>query len=150
MTRLPALIALLLAAVTSASARDIRPDATTEQRLATALAGRVAGTPRNCVDRSRLSGPEQIGARELIYRENGSRLWRNTLTRACSAPRGDETLVVESYGGQICRDDRFQRVNRNSGFGSGYCYLGAFTPYDRPARQAAHRPDQWQSRYVTR
>lgn len=132
MIRLPLLIAI--AAATSASARDVPHDADAERRLDAALAGRIAGKPQDCVEQSRVQGPERIGTRELIYRQTAGRIWRNTLPQSCAPVRGNDVLVVESFGAQLCRNDRFRLVNRDSLFGGGYCYLGAFTPYDRPKR----------------
>ena len=134
MIRRAALLAVVIAAATMASARDVPADADTERALATALAGRVAGKPQDCVEQSRLQGPEEIGARDLLYRQSGKRVWRNTLPQSCGAAHGDDVMVVETFGAQLCRGDRFQRVNRNSGLPSSFCHLGAFTPYDKVNR----------------
>ena len=133
MTLRAALTIALLAGTAAASERGATT-ADDDRKLAAILAGRTPGAPQACVPQSRVSGPEQIGDRELIYRQTGGRIWRNTLPKPCGTPRGDEIVVVETFGSQLCRQDRFQRVNRNSGFASGYCYLGAFTPYDRVKR----------------
>lgn len=121
------LAALAIGISASAQVSDqLTPD------LAQALAGRVAGKPVNCIIASRVSGPDLLDPLNIVYRESRTRLWRNKLDEKCPLLRENDILVVERFGDQLCRYDRFQIVNRNSGFASGYCILGAFTPYDMP------------------
>ena len=103
--------------------------------LARAIAGRVPGKAEDCVDSRRLMGPERIDQRHLVYRQNGRRLWVNTLPNACAALSGDDILVFDNqFGTQLCRQDRFYVQGRNGGFSAAYCFLGNFTPYDKPAK----------------
>ncbi|MBX9859878.1 MAG: hypothetical protein K2Y20_09850 [Sphingomonas sp.] len=92
---------------------------------------RVPGKPENCITGSRVNGPEIIDTYNIIYRQSGTRIRRNQLTDRCPALRDNDILVIESYGDQICKYDRFRVVNRNSGIPSAYCIWGDFPPYDK-------------------
>lgn len=122
------LAAIALAAGASALAQDSAP---LTPDLAKALQGRVPGKPENCITGSRVNGPEIIDNRNILYRQSGARVWRNELTDKCTVLRDNDILVIETYGDQICKFDRFRVVNRNSGLPSAYCILGSFTPYDK-------------------
>lgn len=102
--------------------------------LARALAGRVAGKPVQCIDHARLAGPEIIDERTILYRENGRRTWRNDLPDQCRGLRPFSTMIVEPFGSQLCRNDRFRTIEPGSSIPTAYCRLGSFTPYDRPDR----------------
>lgn len=132
MTRTLALgIAMALVGGSSIAQRpDVQPAPSAD--LAQALTGRVAGKPVNCITASRVSGPDIIDQNTIIYRETRSRVWLNRLSEKCPLVRDNDILVIERFGDQLCRYDRFRLVNRNSGFGSAYCILGGFTPYDLP------------------
>ena len=123
---------LSIAACATASTRDTSAD---DRQLAQAIDGRVAGKPQNCIEISRVQGPEAIGDRTVVYRQSGRRVWISHLQEACPALRGDRILIVRSFGNQICRLDRFDLVSRDSPIPSGFCFFGDFTPYDRAPKR---------------
>lgn len=125
-----ALAALAFGGVAGSAA----PAAPRQDPLAKALAGRVAGQSVDCVEQSRLDGPEIIDERTILYRENGRRTWRSDLPERCPGLRPFVTLVVEIYGSQLCRNDQFRTIEPGSRIPTSYCRLGAFTPYDKPGR----------------
>jgi hypothetical protein len=110
------------------------PAAPREDALASALAGRVAGTPVDCVDHARLGGPQIIDEKTLIYRESGRRIWRNDLIGSCPGLRPMDTLIVDVFGSQLCRNDHFRALTPGTTIPSAICRLGKFTPYDKPAK----------------
>jgi len=110
------------------------PAAPREDTLASALAGRVAGTPVDCVENSRLDGPQIIDKKTLIYRESGRRIWRNDLIGECPGLQPMDTLVVEIFGSQLCRNDHFRALTPGIRIPGPICRLGKFTPYDKPAK----------------
>ncbi|OYY91979.1 MAG: hypothetical protein B7Y45_00340 [Sphingomonas sp. 28-66-16] len=125
-------LALTIASATASSPDRRRPTDRETRALATALAGRVPGKPQNCVDQSRLQGPEIVGINDVLYRQSGRRIWRTTLRDSCPSLRGNPILVVQIYGNQLCSNDRFQAVNRMSRASmGGYCFFGPFVPYDK-------------------
>ena len=95
------------------------------------LAGRVAGPPRECVDLQRLQGPAVEDAGTIVYHESGRRLWVTHAIGPCPALRPITTLIVDVYGAQLCRNDRFRVLEPNANIPSGICRFDRFTPYDK-------------------
>ena len=110
------------------------PAAPRQETAESALAGRVAGKPVDCVERSRLDGPQIIDSKTLIYRESGRRVWRNDLIGECPGLRPLDTLIVDIYGGQLCRNDHFRALSPGDRIPGPICRLGRFTPYDKPPK----------------
>jgi hypothetical protein len=98
------------------------------------LAGRIAGPPVACIDVSRVQGPTIVDDKTILYRESGRRIWRATPIGACGPLRPASTIIVDVYGGQICRNDRFRLLSYGMSIPSAYCRFGNFTPYDKPER----------------
>lgn len=105
-----------------------------DDELARALAGRVAGKPVDCIDASYASGPEIVDDHTLLYRDGGRRVWRNDLPAACPGLRPMDTLVVDLFGSQLCRNDHFRAVSPGSPIAGAICRMGSFTPYDTPPK----------------
>lgn len=118
--------ALILAAAMLMVAAD-RPD----HALDDAIAGRVAQKPESCVDIASVNGPEIIDNQTIIYR-SASRVWVNRLPEACPSLHDDVLVITDVYGAQMCHNDRFRTLTRNTTIPSGYCRLGDFTPYVKP------------------
>ena len=98
------------------------------------LAGRFPGAAVDCVDQSRLGGPDVIDNRTVLYRQSLKRIWRNDLPAACPGLRPNTTLIVEIYGNQLCSNDRIRAREPGSIIPGPYCRLGKFTPYDLPGK----------------
>ncbi|MBX9797228.1 DUF6491 family protein [Sphingomonas sp.] len=127
---LGAAAALLAGAATAAVTLDDPPPPS--PALLKAVEGRVAGKPENCIEQTRVNGPEPVDQRHLLYRQSGKRVWINTLRGFCPPLVNDFLLVFDNqYGVQLCRNDRFQVATRNGGVSFAYCFLGSFTPYDK-------------------
>lgn len=123
--RLTAVVVLLAGLAGAAAPAATRDDP---------LAGRVAGKPVDCVDQSRLGGPDIVDSRTILYRQSLKRIWRNDLSAACPNLRPMTTLIIDVYGSQLCDGDRFRAREPNSIIPGPYCRLGKFTPYDLPAK----------------
>jgi hypothetical protein len=95
------------------------------------LAGRIAGAPVDCIDPSRLNGPDIVDADTILYRQSGKRIWVSGPVGQCPSLRTGDTLVVELYGGRLCRNDRFRTITPGISIPSGVCRFRAFVPYDR-------------------
>lgn len=104
-----------------------------QDTLASELEGRVAGKAVECVDKSRLDGPQIVDG-ALIYRESGRRIWRNDPIDGCPGMRSGDTMVIEIWGSQLCRNDHFRTFAPGSSIPGAICRLGSFTPYDKPAK----------------
>ncbi|MCP3733876.1 hypothetical protein M9979_03160 [Sphingomonas sp. RP10(2022)] len=96
------------------------------------LAGRIAGPAENCITVSRTNGPSIVDAHTILYTEGaGRRVWKTGPIGACPSLEPLSTMVVEIYGGQLCRNDRFRVVTPGLSIPSAYCRFSAFTPYTR-------------------
>jgi hypothetical protein len=95
------------------------------------LAGRVAGPPVDCIDLSRVNGPDIVDANTIIYRQSGKRIWVTGPVDECPSLHPRDTLVVEVYGSRLCRNDRFRTVTPGLSIPSGVCRFRQFVPYDR-------------------
>ena len=94
------------------------------------LAGRVAGPPQNCITLSQTNGPSIIDAQTILYTEGaGRRVWKTGPVGACPSLEPLNTLIVEVYGGQLCRNDRFRVLTPGTTIPSAYCRFTEFTPY---------------------
>lgn len=100
-----------------------------ERELARALEGRTAGTPVDCVNASRVDGPQIIDGDTILYRETGRTVWRNELPASCPGMRRGDTLIVERHGPDICRNDLVRAVTPGQNIPGPQCRLGQFTPY---------------------
>lgn len=122
-----ALLAATLAAPASAARRS--PDA----QLAEMLKGRVAEAPVSCITLSSVSSTVVVGGRAIVYRI-GRRLYVNVPRARAETLRDDDIIVTIVNGGQLCRNDRIQPVDRGSRIPRAFLMLGDFVPYVKPAR----------------
>lgn len=99
------------------------------------LAGRVAGAPVDCITLSQGNGPTIVDAHTILYTQGGGRtVWKTAPVDACPSLAPLNTLIVEVYGGQLCRNDRFRVLTQGTRIPSGYCRFDRFVPYTQPAR----------------
>lgn len=116
----PALAATTL--LTSAAAKD-------------PFAGYVPGTPVECIDKSTYDeGPAIYDAHTIVYRTTGRTLYRTQPIGTCPALRPDSTLIVEIYGGHLCRNDRFRAREPGDVIPGPVCRFDRFTPYKKAPR----------------
>lgn len=95
------------------------------------FAGRVAGPPAQCVDTSTtMSGPV-IADKDVIVINAGRRIWRAKVRGQCAGIQPFNTLIVERWGSQLCRNDRFRVVQPGLSIPSQWCFFDGFVPYDR-------------------
>lgn len=124
--------AALLAACSTAPAQEARsPEA--EQELAKALAGRVAGPPRRCIDSYRTTKVHTIDDWTIIY-DQGSTIYVQNPKGGCPGiGRGSDILVTKQIGSpQLCENDIARTVDLTSRIEGGGCVFGPFTPYTKP------------------
>ena len=98
------------------------------------LAGRIAGAPVRCIGVGLVQGPTILDDKTILYRQSGKRVWRAVPIGSCEALRPPATIIVDVYGGQLCRNDRFRLLSYGMTIPSSYCRFGNFTPYDKPDR----------------
>lgn len=123
---------LALAGCTADNTLSASSQARADAELAEALEGRTAGEPANCIGTSGVTRGPQIIDRDTILYRDGKRVWRNELEAACPRLAPYNTMVIELYGSQMCRNDRFRVVEPGSSIPGPYCRLGKFVPYEKP------------------
>lgn len=123
-------LALLAAAAALTGCTDRALDPAGE--FADAVKDRTPGPAQRCVNLSRIEGPRIIG-QTILYRD-GARLYATTAVDGCPSLSGDPVIVVETYGSQLCANDRFRTLPRGTTIPGPYCRFGPFTPYSRAQR----------------
>lgn len=94
------------------------------------LAGRVAGAPQQCIDpRSNTNAVIEEGGR-ILWRD-GRRWWVATPVGPCPSLRPMNTLIIERWGAQLCRNDRFRVITPGQMIPSAPCRFGDFVPYTK-------------------
>ena len=100
------------------------------------LADRVAGTPADCISLSSTNGPEIVDAHTILYRQGAGRtVWKTGPVGACPSLAPLNTLIVDVWGGQLCRNDRFRVLTPGTSIPSAYCRFTRFTPYTLPEKR---------------
>ncbi|GGB17314.1 hypothetical protein GCM10011380_03540 [Sphingomonas metalli] len=99
------------------------------------FAGRVAGTPQQCIPVSQTQGGTVIDQNTIVYEGLGGRKYRVSPIGPCPFLRPMTILITQIYGGQLCRNDRFQTIEPGMTIPSAYCRFGEFVPYSKPKKQ---------------
>ncbi|MET4896144.1 hypothetical protein RN629_03095 [Sphingomonadaceae bacterium jetA1] len=96
------------------------------------FAGRVAGPPVQCVGTSAAqSGPSIADNGTIVIDAGGRRIWRAQVRGMCPGLQPFNTLIVERWGSQLCRNDRFRVLEPGLSIPSAWCFFDGFVPYDR-------------------
>jgi hypothetical protein len=122
---------MLSSCATTGDSVSTAPDVTRDPAVARALAGKVAGTPVNCLSLIE-SRNSQTYRGTIIYRVNRDLSYVNTLNN-CPILNEDRIPVTRSYGDKLCRGDIVEFIDRTLGTPFGGCAMGDFIPYRAPA-----------------
>lgn len=98
-----------------------------DPKVTKALAGKVAGEPRDCISVSDTRSSSTYRG-TILYRTNAKLTYRNDVNN-CAALDDDKIIVTRIYTGQICRGEIISLIDRSSNFPSGACTYGKFVPY---------------------
>lgn len=123
---------LAAAALIGATAPSIAADpvsARGEADLVKQLDHRVAGKPVSCINQRDIQSSQVVRGTAIVY-QIGRNLYVNRPSGAYSLG-GDDILVTRTFGGQLCRMDSVNLVDRTGGFQRGFVILGDFVPYTR-------------------
>ena len=100
-----------------------------EARLARMLEGRTAGEPVQCISAwqsNRMQVIEHVG---VVYDAGNTIYVARPSDPKALGPH--DALVIDRYGGQLCRTDVRHTVDRYDGYVTGPVFLGDFVPYRR-------------------
>ena len=120
--------------IASCTGREIPPysSADSDARLASRLAGKVAGAPAKCLPNYITTNMEVIDRDTFLYRD-GSVLYRQDTKGYCyPGTSSGYALVTNSFNGQLCSGDVVRTVDTTSGMMFSSCELTPFVPYRRP------------------
>lgn len=126
-----ALMLISVAAVTVAGCTQ-PPAPNRNAAFAQELAGRVAGTPQDCVGTMQAQNLQVVDGQTLAY-DQGRTIWVNRLAAACPALEPLNTVIVEpKMGSEYCRGDHIRGLEPGAIIPGPTCFLGEWTPYRRP------------------
>ena len=94
------------------------------------LAGRIAGSPERCISLNSQQGLYIADQNLILAQQTGRRIWRANTIGQCSMQSLD-TLIVDVYGSQVCRNDRFRVLRNGTSIPGPFCRFESFTPYDK-------------------
>lgn len=98
-------------------------------RLADALAGRAAGTPRTCLPAGPMWTSESLRDGTIAFRR-GNQFYLSTFQGGCSQlGRPGYALVTTVRGPGMCSGDIARIMDTSTGMVVGHCVLGPFVPY---------------------
>ena len=119
------LLTLPLLATACATTQDApRRDSAALDR---ALAGRVAGTPVDCLSVIDTRDSQTVDG-TILYQPNSRVLYRQDLNH-CPSLTWTAIPVFDIRGSQLCRGDIVRIVDRDGTGQRGACTLGPFVPY---------------------
>jgi hypothetical protein len=122
---LAATIAGLALPAASSARRDTLTD---EQRLAKALDGLTPGKAVSCIDLRDAPATEALGD-ALLFRASRKLVYKSDTAGGCGDHSIGETFITHTYGSRLCRGDVITTADLHSGFQTGFCIAGDFTPY---------------------
>ncbi|GAA4008137.1 hypothetical protein GCM10022280_01040 [Sphingomonas swuensis] len=125
-----------LAACATTDREPEQRSASAQKELDRLLGGKVAGQPVSCLPSYRSQDMVVIDENTILFREGGSRVWRNDVTGPCSGlgTSGRALLTKQFSSGSLCRGEIAQVIDTSQGATVGSCALGDFVPYTAPGR----------------
>ncbi|MDQ1158402.1 hypothetical protein QE385_002729 [Sphingomonas sp. SORGH_AS 950] len=128
-------VALAGCTLTPAEKARIEQRAETEKAdLDKALRGLTSGSPTQCISQYRTQQVRSYGP-TIVYTVSPNLKYVSQTSGGCDGVggQGNNIFVTRTTTGQLCSGDIAQTVDRASGFFTGSCSFGEFTPY-RKAR----------------
>lgn len=105
--------------------------------LERALAGRVAGEPRDCLLLRDIRSSRVIPRTGILYETNGGKLYLNTPRSGARTLSSFDVLVTDTHSPWLCSIDVVRLVDQGSFMPRGFVGLGPFVPYEKVAASDA-------------
>ena len=125
------LIAISGCAPMASSPARLQVQAREASRVDAALAGFTPGKPISCLPNRDVRGPEAYGDTTLLFRINRNLIYRTETKGTCRGIARGDALITRQFSSQLCSGDIAYSADLRTGFQSGSCALGDFTPYTR-------------------
>lgn len=126
--------ALALTSGMASAAADRDPEA----QIARATAGRIAGTPVDCIYLRDIRSSRIIPGTAIIYEVNGGTIHVNRPPAGAVGLRSGDTLVTDTHSSQLCSVDIVRLYDTSARMQTGSIGLGSFVPYPKPAKSAGY------------
>jgi len=97
------------------------------QALEKALDGKVAGEKQACISQYRQTNLQVISDQVLLYKVSNRLVYKNEVFGRCTGLSRGDTLITQSFTGQLCRGDIARVANLNIGMLSGSSVANAVT-----------------------
>lgn len=118
----------------ASAAKDRSPDA----QIARATAGRIAGTPVDCIFLRDIRSSKIISRTAIIYEANNGTIYVNRPPAGASQLRDGDVIVTDTHSSRLCSIDTVRLYSTSARMQTGAVGLGPFIPYTKPARNAGH------------
>lgn len=103
-----------------------------EAKLASALDGRVAGKPTDCLFLRDIRSSRIIDNTAILYETRGGTLYVNRPEAGRESLDQWDTLVTDTHSSRLCDVDVVKLYDTSARMMSGMVFLGDFVPYEKP------------------
>ena len=117
----------LLLGTTAAQAARLTP----EEEIGKAIAGRVEGTPTDCIYQHDIRSSRIVDRTAIIYEMNNGLIYLNRPESGANTMHWDDVLVTDTHGPELCRVDIIRLYNSSARMQTGFISPGKFVPYTR-------------------
>jgi Family of unknown function (DUF6491) len=108
-----------------------------EQAALADVPGKPIGEPVSCLQMRDIERVEAVNKYVAFVHARSNKVYRTDFPGGCSGLKRDDAFSIRTTIAQYCRGDIIQTFDPVSGFSSGACTFGSFTPYELPAKDKA-------------
>lgn len=111
-----------------------QPSANEQSALAD-VPGKPVGEPVTCLQMRDIERVEAVNNYVAFVHMRNNRVYRTDFAGGCSGLKRGDAFSLKTTVAQYCRGDIIQTFDPTSGFNSGSCAFGSFTPYELPEKR---------------
>jgi Family of unknown function (DUF6491) len=108
-----------------------------EQAALAEVPGKAIGNPVSCLAMRDIERVEAVNRYVAFVHTRNNRVYRTDFAGGCPGLKRDDAFSIKTSIAQYCRGDIIHTFDPVSGFSSGACAFGSFTPYELPAKAKA-------------
>lgn len=113
------------------------PPPAAEQAALADAPGKAIGEPVSCLAMRDIERVEPVNKYVAFVHVRGNKIYRTDFAGGCPGLKRDHAFKIQTTIGQYCRGDIIETFDPVSGFSSGSCAFGSFTPYELPKEAKA-------------